>query len=84
VRPPTQVLAAAGAVNHDELVKLASDAFGSVPDEDPATSVRSLLVKVGGRRRRRGRGSGLRRVGRGSGLRRVGRNQAQYLTATAA
>lgn len=41
-----QVLAAAGAVNHDELVKLASDAFGSVPDEDAATSVRSLLVKV--------------------------------------
>lgn len=41
-----QVLAAAGAVNHDELVKLASDAFGGVPDEDPTTSVRSLLTKV--------------------------------------
>lgn len=42
-----QVLAAAGAVDHDELVKLATEAFGDVPDEDPATSVRSLLVKVG-------------------------------------
>jgi len=41
-----QVLAAAGAVNHDELVKMASEAFGSVPDEDPTTSVRALLKKV--------------------------------------
>jgi hypothetical protein len=41
-----QVLAAAGAVDHDELVKRASDAFGAVPDEDPTTSVRSLLAKV--------------------------------------
>ncbi len=40
-----QVLAAAGAVNHDELVKLATDAFGSIPDEDPTTSVRALLTK---------------------------------------
>lgn len=44
-RGPRMVLAAAGNVNHDELVKLATDAFGSVPDEDAATSVRSLLVK---------------------------------------
>lgn len=42
-----QVLAAAGAVNHDELVKLATEAFGSIPDEDASTSVRSLLAKVG-------------------------------------
>ena len=41
-----QVLAAAGAVNHDELVKLASDAFGSIPDEDTSTSVRTLIQKV--------------------------------------
>jgi predicted Zn-dependent peptidase len=40
-------LAAAGAVNHDELVKMASDAFGSIPDEDTSTSVRTLLQKVG-------------------------------------
>ncbi len=44
-----QVLAAAGAVDHDALVKLAEDAFGSVPDEDSSTSVRSLLTKVTGR-----------------------------------
>lgn len=44
-----QVLSAAGAVNHEELVKLASEAFGSVPDEDATTSVRSLITKVGGR-----------------------------------
>lgn len=44
-RGPRMVLAAAGAVDHDELVKLASSAFGSVPDEDNATSVRTLLLK---------------------------------------
>ncbi|GLC43073.1 hypothetical protein PLESTF_001205200 [Pleodorina starrii] len=44
-RGPRMVLAAAGAVDHDELVKLASDAFGAIPDEDPTTSVRSLLAK---------------------------------------
>lgn len=43
-----QVLSAAGAVNHEELVKLAAEAFGSVPDEEPSSSVRSLLVKVSG------------------------------------
>ena len=42
-----QVLAAAGAVNHDELVKLATEAFGSVPDEDSSSSARTLLAKVG-------------------------------------
>ncbi len=46
--PSHQVLAAAGAVNHDELVKMAADAFGSIPDEDPATAARALLAKVGG------------------------------------
>ena len=35
-----------GAVNHDELVKKASEAFGAVPDEDPSTSVRSMVQKV--------------------------------------
>jgi hypothetical protein len=45
-RVHVQVLAAAGAVNHDELVKMASDAFGAVPDEDRGTSVRELLTKV--------------------------------------
>mmetsp|Transcript_39753 Transcript_39753/g.88359 ORF Transcript_39753/g.88359 Transcript_39753/m.88359 type:complete len:493 (-) Transcript_39753:273-1751(-) len=44
-RGPRMVLAAAGAVNHDELVKLASEAFGSVPDEDPTSSVRALIQK---------------------------------------
>ncbi len=33
-------------MNHDELVKLASEAFGSVPDEEPGSSVQSLIVKV--------------------------------------
>jgi hypothetical protein len=42
-----QVLAAAGAVKHEELVKLAEAAFGSIPDEDASTSVRTLLAKVG-------------------------------------
>lgn len=41
-----QVLAAAGAVNHEELVKKAAEAFGSIPDEDPVTSVTTLLRKV--------------------------------------
>lgn len=36
------VLAAAGAVDHDELVGLASKAFASVPDED--RSVRQLVA----------------------------------------
>jgi processing peptidase subunit beta len=45
-RGPRMVLAAAGAVNHDELVQIATDAFGSIPDEDPSTSVRSLIQKV--------------------------------------
>ncbi len=42
-----QVLAAAGAVNHEELVKQATEAFGAVPDEEPGTSLRSLIAKVG-------------------------------------
>ncbi|KAI8472074.1 MAG: Metalloenzyme, LuxS/M16 peptidase-like protein, partial [Monoraphidium minutum] len=33
-RGPRMVLAAAGAVDHDQLVKLAEGAFGGVPDED--------------------------------------------------
>mmetsp|Transcript_16787 Transcript_16787/g.28783 ORF Transcript_16787/g.28783 Transcript_16787/m.28783 type:complete len:497 (-) Transcript_16787:221-1711(-) len=44
-RGPRMVLAAAGAVNHDELVKLASEAFSGVPDEDPTTSVQALITK---------------------------------------
>jgi hypothetical protein len=42
-----QVLSAAGAVNHEELVKMATDAFGGVPDEEPTSSVRALVAKVG-------------------------------------
>ncbi|KAJ9533109.1 hypothetical protein QJQ45_018206 [Haematococcus lacustris] len=45
-RGPRMVLAAAGAVNHAELVKLATDAFGGIPDEDVSTSVRTLVAKV--------------------------------------
>lgn len=41
---PRMVLAAAGAVDHDALVKMASDAFGSIPDEAPGQSVSSLLA----------------------------------------
>jgi hypothetical protein len=41
------VLAAAGAVDHDALVKLAAGAFGSVPDEDK--TVKQLVAAVGGR-----------------------------------
>jgi processing peptidase subunit beta len=37
-RGPRMVLAAAGAVDHEELVKLAAGAFGSVPDEDRSVS----------------------------------------------
>lgn len=74
-----QVLAAAGAVNHDELVKKASEAFGSVPDEDPSSSVRTLITKVcapparekaaGGwsRRQRSGEGHELLLTGRSGG-----------------
>ncbi len=43
-----QVLVAAGAVDHDELVKQAEAAFGGVPDEDASSSVATLLAKVGG------------------------------------
>ena len=46
---PHQVLAAAGAVDHDELVKLASSAFSTISDEDNTTSVRGLITKVFGR-----------------------------------
>jgi hypothetical protein len=41
------VLAAAGAVDHAELVKAAESAFGAVPDETPDTSVAALVAKVG-------------------------------------
>jgi hypothetical protein len=41
-----QVLAAAGAVDHDQLVKLASEAFGTIPDEDADTSVSALITAV--------------------------------------
>lgn len=43
-RGPRMVLSAAGAVDHDELVKIATDAFGSVPDEQPGQSVSSLVA----------------------------------------
>lgn len=39
---------AAGAVDHEELVKQAEAAFGGVPDEDASSSVATLLAKVGG------------------------------------
>lgn len=41
-RGPRMVLAAAGAVDHDELVKAAGAAFGSVPDEE--RSVQQLVA----------------------------------------
>jgi processing peptidase subunit beta len=41
------VLAAAGAVDHDQLVKSAEQVFGKVPDETPETSVAALVAKVG-------------------------------------
>ncbi|MEW5299529.1 MAG: hypothetical protein WDW36_002537 [Sanguina aurantia] len=44
-RGPRIVLAAAGAVDHDQLVKLAAAAFGGIPDEDDTTSVRALTTK---------------------------------------
>nr|CBW52774.1 ubiquinol:cytochrome c oxidoreductase 50 kDa core 1 subunit [Polytomella sp. Pringsheim 198.80] len=44
-RGPRMVLAAAGAVDHDALVKLAESAFGTVSDEDNSTAVRSLISK---------------------------------------
>lgn len=44
-RGPRMVLSAAGAVDHDELVKLASQALGGIADEDPTTSVKSLIAK---------------------------------------
>lgn len=42
-RGPRMVLAAAGAVNHEELVKAASDAFGVVPDGDTTSAVSTLI-----------------------------------------
>eukprot|EP00967_Tisochrysis_lutea_P130297 scaffold225153_cov19-Tisochrysis_lutea.AAC.2 len=42
----SSVLSAAGAVNHDELVKMATDAFGGVPDEVPSSSVREIIAQV--------------------------------------
>lgn len=47
LRGPRMVLAAAGAVDHEQLVKLAGAAFGSVPDEDRSVS---QLVKAVSRR----------------------------------
>jgi len=44
-RGPRMVLAAAGAVDHDQLVKSAEDVFGKVPDETPETSVAALVTK---------------------------------------
>mmetsp|Transcript_18523 Transcript_18523/g.52020 ORF Transcript_18523/g.52020 Transcript_18523/m.52020 type:complete len:496 (-) Transcript_18523:415-1902(-) len=44
-RGPRMVLSAAGAVNHDELVKMATDAFGGVPDEVPSSSVREIIAQ---------------------------------------
>jgi processing peptidase subunit beta len=45
-RGPRMVLAAAGAVDHADLVKAAESTFGSVPDETPETSVAALVAKV--------------------------------------
>eukprot|EP00879_Flechtneria_rotunda_P000964 GHRR01001097.1.p1 GENE.GHRR01001097.1~~GHRR01001097.1.p1 ORF type:complete len:500 (+),score=170.79 GHRR01001097.1:81-1580(+) len=42
-RGPRMVLAAAGAVDHGDLVKAAEKTFGSVPDETPETSVAALV-----------------------------------------
>ncbi|KAG1669068.1 hypothetical protein FOA52_003986 [Chlamydomonas sp. UWO 241] len=44
-RGPRMVVAAAGAVDHDQLVKKVSQAFGSVPGEEPSTSVHQLIEK---------------------------------------
>uniref|UniRef100_A0A383V9I9 mitochondrial processing peptidase n=1 Tax=Tetradesmus obliquus TaxID=3088 RepID=A0A383V9I9_TETOB len=44
-RGPRMVLAAAGAVDHNDLVKAAESTFGSVPDETPETSVAALVAK---------------------------------------
>ncbi|KAF6254777.1 Metalloenzyme, LuxS/M16 peptidase-like protein [Scenedesmus sp. NREL 46B-D3] len=44
-RGPRMVLAAAGAVDHADLVKAAESTFGSVPDETPETSVAALVAK---------------------------------------
>jgi len=41
---PRMVLAAAGAVDHDQLVKLADSAFGGVPDEAPERSTAALVA----------------------------------------
>lgn len=48
-RGPRMVLAAAGAIDHDELVKLAEKALGAIPDEDSSSagggsSVKQLLA----------------------------------------
>jgi predicted Zn-dependent peptidase len=42
------VLAAAGAVDHDQLVQLAEGAFGGVPDETPDKSTAALVAAVSG------------------------------------
>eukprot|EP00798_Chlamydomonas_sp_ICE-L_P015866 gene15866-21994_t len=42
-RGPRIVLAASGNVNHEELVKTATAAFAAVADEDPSTSVSTLI-----------------------------------------
>jgi predicted Zn-dependent peptidase len=47
------VLAAAGAVDHDTLVKAAEQTFGGVPDETVDTSVAALVKKVRARQGRR-------------------------------
>eukprot|EP00955_Chlamydomonas_euryale_P058079 356968-Chlamydomonas_euryale.AAC.23 len=44
-RGPRVVIAAAGAVDHEQLVQLVSKAFGSVPDEEPASNVHQLIQK---------------------------------------
>lgn len=44
-RGERMVLAAAGAVNHDELVKYASDMFAGIKPEAPGTSVKDLIAK---------------------------------------
>jgi processing peptidase subunit beta len=42
---PRMVLSAAGAVDHDELVKAAGAALGSIPDATDDVSVRSIVAK---------------------------------------
>lgn len=44
-RGPRMVLAAAGAVDHDEVVKQASQLLGGIPDEDENSSVKVLIAK---------------------------------------